>query len=167
MEKNNHLSQPLCSNSLPHAPAPQTTPVAMSFAALESNAEPLIDLFFARLFQIAPKLRCMFPNDLHRTKIAFLRTITRLVHADEHSNEWCAELERLGERHKQYGVTDTEYEIFGQALFWTLEKGLGQDWTEPLQHAWHNWYAHLTHRMLAQSVTLSPDRETLQPLSIP
>ena len=147
MEKNNHLSPQTLSGPLTHTQAPQAALVSGSFALLEPNAEPLIDLFFARLFQIEPDLRCMFPNDLHRTKAALVRSLTRLVHAHEYSNEWRTELVRLGARHKQYGVAEAEYQIFGQALFWTLEKGLGQDWTEPTRCAWHNWYAQLVSAM--------------------
>ncbi len=147
MEKNNHLSPQTLSGPLTYTQASQAALVSGSFAVLEPNTGPLIDLFFARLFQIEPDLRCMFPNDLNRTKTALIRTLTHLVHAHELAHEWHTELVRLGARHKQYGVAKTEYQIFGQALFWTLEKGLGQDWTEPTRCAWHNWYAQLVSAM--------------------
>lgn len=42
----------------------------------------------------------------------------------------------LGERHKGYGVTADHYAPVGAALLWTLEKGLGPDFTPETKEAW-------------------------------
>ena len=42
----------------------------------------------------------------------------------------------LGRRHADYGVTDAHYDTVGAALIWTLEKGLGELWSEDAKAAW-------------------------------
>ena len=47
----------------------------------------------------------------------------------------------LGRRHAHYGVTDSHYDTVGAALVWTLEQGLGSDWTPEVKAAWHGAYS--------------------------
>jgi hemoglobin-like flavoprotein len=49
----------------------------------------------------------------------------------------------LGQRHKGYGVTTAQYAPVGAALLWTLEKGLGADFTSDVKAAWAETYAAL------------------------
>jgi hemoglobin-like flavoprotein len=49
-------------------------------------------------------------------------------------------VEDLGRRHVAYGVTDKHYEPVGAALLWTLEQGLGPDFTPPVKAAWTETY---------------------------
>ena len=46
----------------------------------------------------------------------------------------------MGRRHVGYGVTAKHYEPVGAALLWTLEKGLGADFTPPVKAAWTETY---------------------------
>lgn len=127
-------------------PARQTTDYVLiqtSFAKLETAAEPLADLFFARLFQMEPALRDLFPNDLRPVKRALMAVLARLAREADGSAEWLVEIEQLGRRHLGYGVEAKHYRIFGQAFFWTMEKGLGEDCTLETLQAWKHWYAQL------------------------
>ena len=49
-------------------------------------------------------------------------------------------LQRLGERHAVYGVTDAHYATVGAALLWTLEQGLGEAFTAEVRLAWEAVY---------------------------
>jgi hemoglobin-like flavoprotein len=49
----------------------------------------------------------------------------------------------LGQRHKGYGVTAAHYAPVGAALLWTLEKGLGPDFTPEVKAAWTETYTAL------------------------
>lgn len=51
------------------------------------------------------------------------------------------ELSRLGRRHQEYGVTDRNYEVLGEALLGTLRTTLGNGWTPELEEAWIEAYA--------------------------
>ncbi len=45
-------------------------------------------------------------------------------------------VQALGRRHKNYGVTETNYGTVGEALLWTLEQGLGEGFTPDVREAW-------------------------------
>jgi hypothetical protein len=46
----------------------------------------------------------------------------------------------LGRRHEDYGVKPEHHEPVGAALLWTLEQGLGPDFTPPVKEAWTGAY---------------------------
>jgi len=45
-------------------------------------------------------------------------------------------VEALGRRHAGYNVRDEHYSTVGLALLWTLDKGLGKDFTPDVRDAW-------------------------------
>jgi nitric oxide dioxygenase len=54
----------------------------------------------------------------------------------------------LGQRHVGYGVKLEHYMTVGAALLWTLERGLGPDFTPEVKAAWAAVYG-----LLAQTAT--------------
>lgn len=118
-----------------------------SFLQLMPDADKLSDLFFARLFQLDPTLRGMFPNDLRVQKSKLMRALALVTRSLESPEQWQPLVLQLGRRHAGYGVTARHYEIFGQALLWTVETGLGEDFTPELRAAWCAFYDELATRM--------------------
>ena len=55
----------------------------------------------------------------------------------------------LGARHAGYGVTTAHYAIVGEALLWTLERGLGDKFTPDVKSAWTKVYGVLAATMQA------------------
>ena len=53
-------------------------------------------------------------------------------------------VEDLGRRHAGYGVEDKHYDSVGAALLWTLERGLGKEWTPQVAEAWTQTYGLLS-----------------------
>ncbi len=41
-----------------------------------------------------------------------------------------------GKRHVDYGVKDEHYATVAEALLWTLQKGLGGDFTDEVRESW-------------------------------
>ena len=58
--------------------------------------------------------------------VAGLRDITSLVPT----------LVQLAERHSDFRVLPEHFPVVGEALLWTLEKGLGGKWTREVKAAW-------------------------------
>ena len=54
----------------------------------------------------------------------------------------------LAIRHRDYGTKPKHYASVGQALLWTLEKGLGYDWNEEVAEAWLTCYTLLSNTMI-------------------
>jgi hemoglobin-like flavoprotein len=55
----------------------------------------------------------------------------------------------LGVRHSGYSVTAAHYGIVGEALLWTLERGLGEGFTPQVRSAWAKVYDVLAATMQA------------------
>ena len=134
----------------------QVTMVQESFKKVVPIAGTAADLFYNRLFEIAPEVRPLFPDDLAEQKkklIAMLATaVTNLHQVDK----ILPAVEDLGKRHVAYGVTDKMYEPVGAALLWTLEQGLGPDFTPELKGAWTETYMTLAGVMQKAAATVPP-----------
>ena len=58
-------------------------------------------------------------------------------------------VQKLGARHRGYGVTDGQYATVGVALLWTLDQGLGAHFTPEVRAAWASAYTLLADTMRA------------------
>jgi hemoglobin-like flavoprotein len=134
----------------------QVTMVQDSFKKVVPIAGTAADLFYNRLFEIAPDVRPLFPHDLSEQKkklIAMLATAVTNLHQVE---TILPAVENLGKRHVAYGVTDKMYQPVGAALLWTLEQGLGPDFTPELKGAWTETYMALAGVMQKAAATVAP-----------
>ncbi len=101
------------------------------------------DLFYTRLFEIAPETRALFPADMAEQKKKLMAMLVTAVSNPHRLDEILPAVKDLGKRHKGYGVTADQYAPVGAALLWTLEKGLGPDWTPEVKAAWTETYTAL------------------------
>ena len=125
----------------------QISMVQTSFKKVVPIADTAADLFYDRLFEIAPDVRSMFPDDIKDQKKKLIAMLASAV-ANLHQVEAILPaVENLGKRHVAYGVTAKHYEPVGAALLWTLEQGLGPDFTPPVKAAWTEAYRTLSGAM--------------------
>src|SRR5262249_17043179 len=115
--------------------------VQTSFARIVMIHATAADLFYDRLFEIAPKLRELFPADLREQKRKLMQMIAVAVGGLNKLDSMVPAVKALGARHSGYGVTAAHYAIVGDALLWTLEQGLGSEWTPEVRSAWAKTYA--------------------------
>lgn len=117
----------------------------------EINPTVVGDTFYSKLFLENPSVRKMFPKDMnqqYQKLIDMLSTIVgRLDNLDELSNDIAA----MAQRHVTYGVKPAQYKKVGEALLWTLEQGLGKDYTPAVKEAWAKCYATLADAMINAS----------------
>lgn len=114
--------------------------VQNSFKKVVPIAATAADLFYDRLFAIAPDVRLLFPEDLTGQKAKLMAMLATAV-GNLHQVETIASaISNLGKRHASYGVKPEHYPPVGAALLWTLEQGLGPDFTPPVKEAWTNAY---------------------------
>jgi nitric oxide dioxygenase len=107
------------------------------------------DLFYARLFVIAPNLRKLFPADLSEQKRKLMQMISAAVGGLDDLDKLVPAVKALGARHAGYGVTAADYVVVGEALLWTLEQGLGDEFKPDVRAAWTNVYAVIATTMQA------------------
>jgi len=114
--------------------------VQTSFEKVVPIAATAADLFYNRLFEIAPATRALFPKDLTEQKVKLMSMLGTAVANLHKLDTILPAVKDLGARHKGYGVTAVQYAPVGAALLWTLEQGLGADFTPDVKAAWTATY---------------------------
>ena len=100
-------------------------------------------LFYGRLFELDPTLRALFRGDMTEQGRKLMTMINMVVTSLDNLAPLLGAVEDLGRRHVGYGVTDAHYDTVGSALLWTLGKGLGEQFTPPVEAAWIEAYTTL------------------------
>ena len=110
------------------------------------------DLFYKRLFELEPRYRSLFPQDMapqKRKLLAMLAFIVKSVDWPEEAWQESVNPEEdlflvvlaLGRRHSElYEVPDASYDTVAEALLWTLDYGLGEAFSEEVRDAWVTMY---------------------------
>jgi nitric oxide dioxygenase len=106
------------------------------------------DVFYSKLFFEHPQVKSLFRISKEQQSQKFIDMLNLIVARLEKWNELDDEVRQLGQRHAGYGVRPQHYEAVGAALLWTLQQGLGTEWTPELQEAWETCFKELTHTML-------------------
>jgi hemoglobin-like flavoprotein len=125
----------------------QTLLVQASFAKVAPIASTAADLFYDRLFTLDPSLRPLFKPDMTAQKRALMGMLGVAVAGLDRLDELVPAVQQLGRRHAGYGVTEAHYATVGDALLWTLEQGLGADFTPDTRAAWAAVYTLLAATM--------------------
>ena len=121
--------------------------VQNSFKSVAPIASRAADLFYKRLFEIAPDVRSLFPADLSEQKIKLIGMLATAVNNLHRLDAILPAVRDLGSRHRGYGVTTEHYAPVGDALLWTLEQGLGPAFTSDVKVAWSEAYSTLAGAM--------------------
>ena len=125
--------------------------VQTSFAQVAPIAATAADLFYGRLFEIAPDVRAMFPDELSGQKKKLMAMLGTAVAGLSHLDTLLPAVRALGRRHTGYGVGAEHYVPVGAALLWTLGKGLGDAFTADVREAWATTYTILSQAMIEAS----------------
>lgn len=127
----------------------QITSVQHSWRLLRDLDPQMVGgLFYSKLFHDHPELRAMFPKDMseqHSKLVGKFNIVVARLHQFE---DLKTDIAALARRHVDYGVSPRQYAYVGSALLWTLERGLGDDWTPAVVEAWQTCYALLSSTMI-------------------
>lgn len=121
--------------------------VKNSFAKIEPLAEEAGVLFYARLFELDPQLRPLFKNDIRLQGRKLLEMLGLAVRALDDFEPVVSLARESGIRHAGYGVEESDYETVSEALLWTFEAALKEDFTAETKDAWTAVYNLLAETM--------------------
>ena len=121
--------------------------VQASFAQVEPIAAQAAEIFYARLFELDPKLKPLFKSDLKDQGKKLMSTLKVAVKSLDNLDALIPVLQQLAERHVNYGVQESHYATVGQALLDTLAKGLGDAFNGEVKAAWTATYQLVAHVM--------------------
>lgn len=119
-----------------------------SFKKVVPIAGPAADIFYDRLFEIAPDVRPLFPEDMTEQKKKLMQMLAIAVNGLTKLDEILPAVQDLGRRHNGYDVTPAHYDKVGEALIFTLDKGLGEEFTPEVKDAWVETYGALAGVMI-------------------
>lgn len=126
--------------------------VKASFEKIEPVSETVAALFYGRLFELDPGLRHLFKGDMNEQGRKLMQMIGLAVKGLDRLDQLIPAVQALGARHTVYGVKEHHYETVALALLWTLEKGLGADFTDQTKEAWTEVYGILAQTMKNSSL---------------
>jgi hemoglobin-like flavoprotein len=122
--------------------------VQTSFAEVVPRAATAADLFYERLFELAPDVRPMFAADLSAQKRKLIDTLAYAVDSLTQPDKLGAEIVALGERHADYGTKVEHFTPVGTALLSALEQVLDEAFTPAVADAWETVYSELSRAMI-------------------
>jgi hemoglobin-like flavoprotein len=114
--------------------------IKLTFAQVMRDRDKVGWMFYDRLFSIAPEVKPLFKGDVAEQSRKLMDTLALAVGMLRDMPTLVITLEGLARRHVGYGVKDEHYDKVGEALLWTLEKGLGDAFTAQVRDAWTALY---------------------------
>src|SRR6185312_15766448 len=110
--------------------------VRLSFVKVMNMKVQVGRAFYDRLFTLAPELRSMFKSDLESQQRKLMDTLAFAIGSLKNPTILSGTLSSLAKRHVDYGVHHEHYDKVREALLWTLEECLGEDFTGEVRAAW-------------------------------
>ncbi len=108
----------------------------------------IAETFYGKLFTDKPALRRLFPKEMNLQYQKLMDMINIIVARLDNTSYMNNEMISMGKRHTSYAVKPDHYKTVGIAFIWTLEQGLGPDFTPEVKDAWIKCYNELSQLML-------------------
>jgi len=121
--------------------------VRATFARLAVMPEVAGALFYERLFADRPDLRPMFKHDMRVQGVKLMTMLAMVVYHLHEPDQVLPAIRDLGVRHVSYGVKRADYDALKEALLWTLEQALEEEFTAAARDAWMVCYDQLAGAM--------------------
>lgn len=115
------------------------------------SIDPVVfgDVFYSKLFFDHPQLKSLFRVSKEEQSKKLVDTLNVIMGHLDKLGSISESITALAVRHVQYGVMPQHYRAIGDALLWTLQQGLGTDWTAETKEAWQACYTELSDLMIA------------------
>mmetsp|Transcript_44014 Transcript_44014/g.71628 ORF Transcript_44014/g.71628 Transcript_44014/m.71628 type:complete len:372 (+) Transcript_44014:218-1333(+) len=125
-----------------------------SWVLVVPSMEAHASKFYSKVFELAPAALAIFAvSDLKVQGRLTFEAIDYCVKRLDDGHTVGNFLKELGRRHARYGVEPAHFNVVGDALIWTLKKGLGAGFTPEVEFAWVAVYSVINTVMLEGLVT--------------
>ena len=123
--------------------------VRTTFARLAVMPEVAGALFYERLFAVNPNFRPLFKSDMRIQGVKLMTMLAMVVYNLHEPGQVLPAIRDLSVRHVGYGVKLVDYDALREALLWTLEQALGEDFSPVVRETWAVCYDELAGEMKA------------------
>ncbi|MEM1078380.1 MAG: globin family protein [Pseudomonadota bacterium] len=144
----------------------QITLIQDSFKKVAPISDAAAEIFYGRLFEIAPQVKPFFKGDMKQQGSKLMATLGVVVNGLRDLDKIVPVAQQLAVKHVDYGVKPEHYTPVGEALIYTLDKGLGDEFTPELKEAWLGAYSTLSGVMI-EAAYPSEKIETAAPANTP
>ncbi|TFE71818.1 globin domain-containing protein [Methylacidiphilum caldifontis] len=107
-------------------------------------------LFYRRLFDVEPKVRPLFKENIEKQGRKLMDVLNWIVLNLQDVDTALDAARELARRHVKYGVKVEHYPLIGHTLIWTLRKMIGSEWTRQLEQLWTAAYEALSKTMIEE-----------------
>ena len=118
-----------------------------TFKQVVPIADTAADIFYTKLFELDPALKPLFKGNMKEQGAKLMSMIGTAVNGLNNLDAIVPAVQNLGRGHVGYGVKDSHYDTVGSALLFTLDKGLGEAFTDEVKTAWTEVYTLLATTM--------------------
>lgn len=120
-----------------------------SWASVAIDPGFAAQLFYGRLFSQRPELRAMFGDDMQVQGRKLMDTLNFVIDHLEKPEVLEKPVRDLGVRHQGYGVDPADYGDVGEALVWTFQNILKDDFKDETKAVWIDAYTQIANAMTA------------------
>jgi hemoglobin-like flavoprotein len=129
----------------------QVKVVQQTFTQVVPIADKAAEIFYDRLFAVAPAVKPLFHGDMAEQRRKLIATLAVVVNGLGDLPSVLPAASALAKRHVGYGARPEHYPVVGEALLWTLARGLGPQWTPEVAGAWTAAYTTLSGFMIEEA----------------
>jgi len=97
--------------------------VQESFAKVARISEQAAVIFYDRLFEVAPAVRAMFPDDMTEQRKKLMTMLAAVVNGLNNLESILPVASALAKRHASYGAKPEHYPVVGSTLLWNAGEG--------------------------------------------
>lgn len=113
-----------------------------SFDLVAPRGEELVEIFYARLFDVAPAVIPLFAStDIKRQQAMLLAALVLLRKSLRDLDAVVPTLRQLGARHVGYGARPEHYPVVGDVLIAAMAEVAGDAWGPRFAQAWGEAFA--------------------------
>lgn len=127
----------------------QASLITSSYAEISPKIAAVVSRFYERLFESAPAVRSLFPEDTEKLRAHFAAAIALMARNAGHIAVMKQPLRDLGRRHATYGAAAEHYPIVAELLLATLQEAAGKLWTPDTADAWRTLISFVAKEMMA------------------
>jgi hemoglobin-like flavoprotein len=122
----------------------QISVVQASWQKVDEKNHEVAEMFYQRLFELAPDLRQFYQSDLHEYGAILMRNLGTAVASLARLDSVLPMLQDFGQQRFERGIKDGYETAVRNAMLWALEQRLAEAFTQDVRTAWNETYSLLT-----------------------
>ena len=122
----------------------------MNFARIYPVKHSVAKSFYDKLFELAPGVRALFPDDMREQREKLADTLAFIVKNLDQPDKMELAVSSMARRHAGYGALPSHLPVVGEALIFALEDQSAGQMTPQEHDAWLKAYGRISDMMVDQ-----------------